>query len=134
VRSRGLLVVISFVASLAAMSIATVSTATAAVPTGFSDTLLFNVGGPTAIAFTPDGRMLITTQGGALRVVTAGGSLVAAPAVTVPDVCSNSERGLLGVAVDPMFISNQRDRRVPKSRESMVVERQQRRVGRVRAH
>jgi glucose/arabinose dehydrogenase len=106
VRSRGLLVVISFVASLAAMSIATVSTATAAVPTGFSDTLLFNVGGPTAIAFTPDGRMLITTQGGALRVVTAGGSLVAAPAVTVPDVCSNSERGLLGVAVDPMFISN----------------------------
>ena len=76
------------------------------MPTGFSDTLLFNVSGPTAIAFTPDGRMLITTQGGALRVVTAGGSLVATPAVTVPNVCTNSERGLLGVAVDPCFAIN----------------------------
>jgi glucose/arabinose dehydrogenase len=105
-RSRGVLIVISFVAILAATSIVTVSTATAAVPMGFSDTLLFSVSGPTAIAFTPDGRMLITTQGGALRVATAGGSLVATPAVTVPNVCSNSERGLLGVAVDPMFTSN----------------------------
>ena len=105
-RRRGLLVVISLVASLVAMGVSTVSTATAAVPTGFSDSLLFSVSMPTAIAFTPDGRMLIATQGGALRVATAGGSLVATPAVTVPSVCTNSERGLLGVAVDPMFTSN----------------------------
>jgi glucose/arabinose dehydrogenase len=85
------------------MSVAAAPTASAAVPAGFNDTLMFDVGAPTAIAFTPDGRMLVATQGGALRVATAGGSLVAAPAVTVPNVCSNSERGLLGVAVDPKF-------------------------------
>ena len=132
-RSRGFLVVISLVASLTATSIATVSTATAAVPTGFSDTLLFSVSSPTAIAFTPDGRMLVTTQGGALRVVTAGGSLVATPAVTVPNVCSDSRtRAARGrcrshVLQQPFhlpLLHDQRDRLVSKSRESMEVEQQ----------
>jgi glucose/arabinose dehydrogenase/PKD repeat protein len=78
----------------------------AAVPAGFSDTALFIVGAPTAIAFTPDGRMLIATQGGQLRVASAAGALLPNAAVGVPQVCSNSERGLLGVAVDPEFATN----------------------------
>src|SRR4029453_13008423 len=57
---------------------------------------------PTAIAFLPDGRLLITEKGGALRVWD-GSSL--ATLGTIP-VCSNSEMGLLGVAVDPSFASN----------------------------
>ena len=35
---------------------------------GFTDTLVTNVDAPTALAFTPDGRMLITNQQGQLRV------------------------------------------------------------------
>jgi glucose/arabinose dehydrogenase len=77
----------------------------AAVPAGFSDTLVTNVGSPTALAFTPDGRLLITTQGGTLRVW--AGTLLPNPALTL-SVCAGSERGLLGVAVDPGFATNRR--------------------------
>jgi glucose/arabinose dehydrogenase/PKD repeat protein len=77
------------------------------LPAGFSDEAVTAVASPTALAFTPDGRMLIATQPGALRVRTAAGSLVAAPAIDLaPKACTNSERGLLGIAVDPAFASN----------------------------
>src|SRR5664279_4090997 len=76
------------------------------LPPGFSDNLVATVGAPTALAFTPDGRLLITTQGGALRVI-SNGALLATPALSLgTKVCSNSERGLLGVAVDPLFTTN----------------------------
>ncbi len=82
------------------------STAGAIVlPTGFTDEQVTPLAAPTALAFTPDGRLLITTQPGQLRVY-QNGALVATPALNLasPDViCSNSERGLLGVAVDPAF-------------------------------
>jgi glucose/arabinose dehydrogenase len=79
----------------------------ATVPAGFSDVLVTPLGGPTAIAFTPDGRRLVTTQGGTLRVY-ASGALVATPVISFDStvLCSNSERGLLGVAVDPAFATN----------------------------
>jgi glucose/arabinose dehydrogenase len=54
---------------------------------------------PTAIAFLPDGRMLVTEKGGALKLV-SGGSV--STLVTIP-VCTDAEMGLLGVAVDPGF-------------------------------
>jgi glucose/arabinose dehydrogenase len=78
------------------------------LPSDFADTLVASVGGPTALAFTPDGRLLITTQGGTLRVY-QGGSLLGTPALTIPaaSICTQSERGLLGVAVDPGFAANQ---------------------------
>ena len=75
------------------------------LPSGFTDELVATVGAPTALAFTPDGRLLITTQPGQLRVF-QNGALVATPALnlaTTGAICSNSERGLLGVAVDPAF-------------------------------
>src|SRR5262245_37694986 len=76
------------------------------VPASREDVLVANIGGPTAIAFAPDGRLLITTQGGQLRVY-QNGNLLATPALDLSGrVCSNSERGLLGVAVDPDFTSN----------------------------
>lgn len=83
------------------------------LPSGFVDEAVVNVGAPTALAFTPDGRMLITTQGGTLRVV-KGGTLLPTAAITFntaatgadPRICTGSERGLLGVAVDPQFASN----------------------------
>jgi glucose/arabinose dehydrogenase len=96
------------VATLVAALIGTAAPAGATVPAGFVDELVATVGGPTAIAFTPDGRMLITTQGGTIRVV-QGGVLQPTPALDLGAqgvICSNSERGLLGIAVDPQFASN----------------------------
>jgi glucose/arabinose dehydrogenase len=53
------------------------------------------------MATMPDGRMLITTQPGQLRVY-EDGALLQDPALDLSgQMCSNSARGLLGVAVDP---------------------------------
>jgi glucose/arabinose dehydrogenase len=80
--------------------------AAATVPAGFVDTLVS--GGlidPTAMAFTPDGRILVCQQAGQLRVI-ANGVLLATPFLMV-SVDASGERGLLGVAVDPGFVKNQ---------------------------
>src|SRR5262249_28849813 len=77
----------------------------AAYDVGFQDDLVTEVGAPTALAFTPDGRMLITTQPGQLRVYQSG-TLLPTPALDLAaagKICSQSERGLLGLAVDPQF-------------------------------
>ena len=50
-----------------------------ALPAGFVDTLVASVESPTALAFTPDGCLLVTTQFGALRVV-EDGTLLPEPA------------------------------------------------------
>jgi glucose/arabinose dehydrogenase len=78
-----------------------------ALPAGFSRTqFVTGLSGPaTAMAFAPDGRLFIAEQGGALRVVTAGGVLLATPFVTV-NTSANGERGLLGVAFHPQFATN----------------------------
>lgn len=76
------------------------------VPANFVDQVLvtgFNDG--TAMAMAPDGRIFICQQGGALRVF-KNGALLATPFVTVPTT-ADGERGLLGVAFDPNFSSNQ---------------------------
>ena len=79
------------------------------LPVGFSATRLFattTLNAPTALAFIPDGRMLITLQGGNLRVA-QNGVVASTPALSLgTKVCSTSERGLLGVAVDPQFSNN----------------------------
>jgi len=62
---------------------------------------------PTAIAFTPDGRALITEQPGAVRVISASGVLLTAPFLTLTNIYSAGERGLLGIALDPDFTTNQ---------------------------
>ncbi|MBC7995119.1 MAG: PQQ-dependent sugar dehydrogenase [Rhizobacter sp.] len=59
----------------------------------------------TAFAQTPDGRMFVAQQGGQLRVVTAAGSVLATPFITLT-VNDEGERGLLGVALHPNFATN----------------------------
>src|SRR5215213_6146768 len=81
--------------------------AAAAPPTGFLDTPVVSVPSPTALAFTPDGRMLVTTQTGQLRVFKNGAPLATALDLRGPNLaCVNHERGLLGLAVDPSFAAN----------------------------
>lgn len=60
--------------------------------------------GPACMAFLPDGRILVGQQNGQLRVV-KNGSLLSTPAISLP-VSSSGERGLIGIAVDPSFTSN----------------------------
>ncbi|HET7287487.1 MAG TPA: PQQ-dependent sugar dehydrogenase, partial [Pyrinomonadaceae bacterium] len=78
----------------------------ATVPTGFTDTLVASgLSTPTAMALAPDGRIFVCQQGGALRVI-KNGALLSTPFLTVT-VDSAGERGLLGIAFDPNFVSNQ---------------------------
>jgi glucose/arabinose dehydrogenase len=60
---------------------------------------------PTAMALAPDGRIFVCLQGGALRVI-KNDALLSTPFLTV-STDSSGERGLLGVAFDPNFASNQ---------------------------
>jgi glucose/arabinose dehydrogenase len=59
---------------------------------------------PTAIAFLPDGSFLVTEKRGGIKLVVGG--------VTIPagsmEVCTGSEMGLLGIAIDPAFALNGR--------------------------
>jgi len=80
-----------------------------AVPANFVDELVTSVPAATALAFTPDGRMLITDKDGRLRVFKNGALLPTAAldlSSSPSKICTDSERGLLGVAVDPQFASN----------------------------
>jgi glucose/arabinose dehydrogenase len=58
---------------------------------------------PWDLAFLPDGRVLIVERGGTIRQI-VDGELAHAPWATVP-VPSVAETGLLGIAVDPEFVS-----------------------------
>src|SRR4029450_7444423 len=61
---------------------------------------------PPARPFPPAGRLLVASQSGALQVV-QDGTLLPTPALNLgPTICSNSERGLLGIATDPAFATN----------------------------
>ena len=78
----------------------------ATVPTGFTDsTVVTGLNNPTAMALAPDGRIFVCEQGGRLRVI-KNGALLPTPFVTLT-VDSAGERGLLGIAFDPNFVSNQ---------------------------
>jgi len=78
----------------------------AALPPGFVETQFGGnlPGSPTAMAFAPDGRLFVCLQGGQLLVI-KNGSLLSTPFVTLT-VDSSGERGLLGIAFDPNFTTN----------------------------
>ena len=63
--------------------------------------------GPVALAFLPDGRLLVTEKNGGVRLVAADGQAAADPILSLP-TDQTAERGLLGVAADPGFAQNQR--------------------------
>jgi glucose/arabinose dehydrogenase len=91
-----------FLLAVAALVVTVSRPAGAAVPAGFVDEVVAAPGGSiTGFAFTPDGRLLVTRQDGLLLVY----PYLPTPALEIP-VCSGSERGLLGVAVDPAFATN----------------------------
>lgn len=80
--------------------------AAAAPPTGFEDRAVADIPAPTATAFTPDGRLLITSQPGRLYVRQGTAAPTVALDISTKTCSGGTERGMLGVAVDPDFATN----------------------------
>lgn len=102
---RRLLLAVLLVAGAIA-AVAKAPEAGAAVPAGFTDELVTAIAAPTGFAFTHDGRILITRQAGTVEVF-EDGALLPTPALSLGSaVCTEAERGLLGIALDPDFELN----------------------------
>ena len=75
------------------------------LPAGFSDAAIATVSAPTALTWTPDGRMLVTSKAGRVIVRREDGTQTTALNISAR-VCDDNERGLVGIAVDPAFEVN----------------------------
>jgi glucose/arabinose dehydrogenase len=80
----------------------------AAPPVDFTNELV--AGGlslPTSIIFLPDGRMLIAEKGGTILIADPA-STPATPSayMTISDIATDGEQGLLDITLDPDFLSN----------------------------
>ncbi|MEO8018019.1 MAG: PQQ-dependent sugar dehydrogenase, partial [Pseudomonadota bacterium] len=93
------------VAALLGALLLTVVARAATLPGGFAETrVATGLASPTTMAVAPDGRIFVSQQTGALRVI-KNNVLLAQPFVTL-SVNSSGERGLLGIAFDPNFDTN----------------------------
>ena len=71
-----------------------------------AETVVRGLENPWGLDFLPDGRMIITERPGRLRITNVDGTL-GAPVSGVPAVYANGQGGLLDVALDPDFATNQ---------------------------
>ncbi|MBJ7330107.1 MAG: PQQ-dependent sugar dehydrogenase [Solirubrobacteraceae bacterium] len=79
----------------------------ATLPAGFSEqTMVGGLSMPTAVAWTPDGRMLIAEKEGVLKVADPGQTTARQILDLRSTVHSYWDRGLLGLAVDGQFATN----------------------------
>jgi glucose/arabinose dehydrogenase len=80
---------------------------TVALPAGFTknESWVDGLTSATAFAQAADGRLFVAEQGGTLRVV-KNGVLQVQPFVSLANVDSQGERGLIGVALHPNFATN----------------------------
>lgn len=95
-----------FAILLAALGLASLAPAAAqpSLPDGFAvETVTLGpfTSQPTGFAFLPDGRLLVTERTTGFVHLVPTTSTASVVIDTIPDVTSNGERGLLGVAVDP---------------------------------
>jgi glucose/arabinose dehydrogenase len=92
----------------AALLCATPAHAAPTLPTGFaSNTLASGLTNPVAVAWTPDGRMLIAIKEGLVRVVDPDGTLEPDPIIDISSqVNAYHDRGMLGIAVDAGYATN----------------------------
>jgi glucose/arabinose dehydrogenase len=96
---------------LALVALASLFPATAAAgePTLTSEVIQTGLSYPWDVDFTPDGKMLVTERGGTLRIYASGEP--GAPLLrtdTVAYVRAQGESGLMGIAVDRQYATNQR--------------------------
>ncbi len=102
------------VAAIVSRPVAAQGISPLSLPAGFADErVVTGLLAPRAAAFAPDGRILILERGSAISNDQNGasvrifkdGQLLPERALTL-DVCGDSERGLLGIALDPDFAAN----------------------------
>jgi aldose sugar dehydrogenase len=62
---------------------------------------------PWGMAFLPGGKMLVTERPGRLRVLSADGKQMSEPVAGLPAVDARGQGGLLDVAIDPAYATNQ---------------------------
>src|ERR1700676_1608370 len=68
-------------------------------------TVASGLANPWALAFLPDGRLLVTERPGRMRIVTTEG-LLSPPLKGVPEVWASGQGGLLDVIIDNSFVQN----------------------------
>lgn len=76
------------------------------LPANFSSQIIANVSAPTAMEIAPDGRIFVLEKAGSIRVI-KDGNLLSTPFANISGVSDEGERGLLGIAFDPDFGTNQ---------------------------
>ena len=69
-------------------------------------TLATGLTGAWAMAFLPDGQILVTTNGGEMKVVNPKNGFVSAPIAGVPPIKATAAQGLHDVVLDPDFARN----------------------------
>lgn len=75
------------------------------LPSGFTQVQVASgITNPTVMSFSPDGRLFVAGQSGVMRVI-KNGVLLTKPFISL-SVNASGERGLLGIAFDPNFNSN----------------------------
>ena len=78
----------------------------ATLPPGFTETqIATGLTKPYEMAFAPDGRLFVSLEAGSIRVI-KNGSLLPTPFVRL-SVNSRGDRGVIGIAFDPNFATNQ---------------------------
>ena len=101
---RSMPAAIAFLSIVFLSLLAPASARAATLPDGFADELVAsNISAPSSLAFLPDGRALVIELNLArIRMIRNG---AVTTLVTVPNVRTGGERGLLGIAIDPQWPS-----------------------------
>ncbi len=69
--------------------------------------LLTGLNLPVSLRFAPDGRIFYTEKDtGNIRIIQQNGTLLPTPFATISSIITTGETGLLGIALDPAFSSN----------------------------
>lgn len=71
------------------------------------ETLASGLETPWALAFLPDGQMLVTERAGRMRMISVDGQ-VSRPLAGVPEVLNQGQGGLLDVVLGPEFLNDRR--------------------------
>jgi glucose/arabinose dehydrogenase/PKD repeat protein len=106
-RSRARLLALTVCLVIAAPLVVASPEPAGAVPPGFTDSLVANnIFQPMDIDFTPDGRALVPTKPGIVRVI-QNGTLLTTPALDLSAItCTEVEWGMGGLTVHPDFATN----------------------------
>ena len=104
---RRLLLAASLAVSSVALGLGGVSSnVIEALPSEFTDEVVADVGTLTTVEALPDGRVIVLEKGGRMLRIDDRDGTADVQTMAQFSVCSGSERGLLGFAVDPAFVTS----------------------------